>query len=200
MVRAISAAASSQLRSRARAPAARRRRAAREAPGRCTTAESAAVSAAASPGRHQQAGVRAHEIGDGAGGGAHDRQSARQRFGHRHPVAFVPRRQHEDVRGIVAARRAASRSSSPTNAMRASSPAAATCGAQGRHPRLVAVQAADAGEVPRRIGASPRARAPARRGLCAARRVATHSSSTASAASRCRANRAPAAPDRSPAR
>ena len=49
---------------------------------------------------HERARRRIHHAGNAAGGRAHHRQSARHRFRHRHPEAFVARWQHEDVGGV----------------------------------------------------------------------------------------------------
>ena len=154
----------------ARARGGRRRPAAARSAGSSTTAESAVASAAASPGRHQQSGVRAHQIADGAGGRADHGQAARERLGHRHPVTFVPRGQHEDIGRVVAGVERRGRSSSPTNDDARLEPRRA-------HQRRAAPalhagsrsQPAGAGEMPRRIGAAPPARASARRDPCAAR-------------------------------
>ncbi len=57
----------------------------------------AAASAAASSGVHQDSGPRRHRLGDGAGARAHHRQAVTDRGGERHPVAFMARRQDEDI-------------------------------------------------------------------------------------------------------
>ena len=52
-------------------------------------------------GRHDEAAARVHEIADGSRARGNHRQTARECLRHHHAVAFVQRRQHENVGGIV---------------------------------------------------------------------------------------------------
>ena len=51
--------------------------------------------------RDDDPGLVGHQLGDAAGRRADDRQPTRERFGHRHPVPLVQRRQHEQIGAVV---------------------------------------------------------------------------------------------------
>ena len=151
-----------------RSPAARRNRALSSASP--SQARSAAPSAAgssgatSSPGRIPSAPWPSAS-GSSADVGGDDRQAAGQRLGDDHAVGLGARRQHQQVRGGVAAVEIGSGPRS-REGHAVAQPAVQHAAPETLHERRVAVQAAHADAVPGQVRRSPPAPRAARRGPC----------------------------------